>query len=267
MKINIKRIIFFLVIIYWILIVKNSCNAAPSHRESCEFCKKNITGSYTATHITEIPIKVNDNTAIDFGRTGYSIKVYYIADRANIMKFESQANSGPTKGKWVSNKSGSGEVPGDSNDFIKQKIGKIAMNSGNILVYYENSNMAGKQLYGYHYKVSDVGLDNTDDSNSTTMEDVTKNINGYKPGDIDSGSASKIESKTSKILTVISNIGIAISVIILAILGVKYMFGSVEDKAEYKQDMIPYIIGALLLFGITGFLKILIAIGEKIGTT
>ena len=45
------------------------------------------------------------------------------------------------------------------------------------------------------------------------------------------------------------------------------MLGSVEDKAEYKQDMIPYLIGALLLFGITGFLKILIAIGQKISAT
>ena len=106
----------------------------------------------------------------------------------------------------------------------------------------------------------------TTETPSSTV-DVIDNTEYYKPGDIDDSSARKIESKTSKILTVISNIGIAVSVIVLAILGVKYMFGSVEDKAEYKQDMIPYLIGALLLFGITGFLKILIAIGETIGTT
>ena len=31
------------------------------------------------------------------------------------------------------------------------------------------------------------------------------------------------------------------------ILGIKYMIGSVEEKAEYKKSMIPYIIGILLL--------------------
>ena len=98
------------------------------------------------------------------------------------------------------------------------------------------------------------------------QSDVTSDTNNYKPSDIDSKSATKIETATSKVLTVVSNIGIAISVIVLAILGVKYMLGSVEEKAEYKQDLIPYVIGALILFGITGFVKILMIIGEKISS-
>ena len=43
------------------------------------------------------------------------------------------------------------------------------------------------------------------------------------------------------------------------------MIGSVEEKAEYKKDLIPYLIGALILFGITSFVKILMAFGEQIG--
>ena len=48
-----------------------------------------------------------------------------------------------------------------------------------------------------------------------------------------------------------NTIGIILSVIILAILGIKYILGSVEEKAEYKNDIIPYLIGAALLFGIS----------------
>lgn len=95
-------------------------------------------------------------------------------------------------------------------------------------------------------------------------KDVLENIDKYKPNDIDSTSAGKIETATSKILTVISNIGIAVSVIMLAILGIKYMMGSVEEKAEYKQGLVPYVIGAFVLFGITTFVKILMAFGDKI---
>lgn len=94
--------------------------------------------------------------------------------------------------------------------------------------------------------------------------DVLENIDQYKPNDIDSASAEKIETATSKILTVISNIGIAVSVIMLAILGIKYMMGSVEEKAEYKQGLVPYVIGAFILFGVTTFVKILMAFGDKI---
>ena len=37
----------------------------------------------------------------------------------------------------------------------------------------------------------------------------------------------------------------------IAIIGVKYMFGSVEQKAEYKSSLIPWLIGAAMVFGIT----------------
>ena len=37
-----------------------------------------------------------------------------------------------------------------------------------------------------------------------------------------------------------------------------------EEKAEYKKDMIPYIVGAVLLFGITAIVKVVQQIGESI---
>lgn len=263
MKINIKKIIFFLVIIYGILAGKNICQAA-THRDSCTFCKNQLS-SYSSASVTLVTINVGEHQNLSFGR-GTAIAsagfVYYTAaNQSGIIKYESQKNG--EGGTFYGNKDGKDiEIEGKDND---GQITIKAEKSGDILLY-RKTGLLNDGVAGFHIQVKQM-LDKTDETKTTVMEDVTKNINGYKPGDIDSGSASKIESKTSKILTVISNIGIAISVIILAILGVKYMFGSVEDKAEYKQDMIPYIIGALLLFGITGFLKILIAIGEKIGTT
>ena len=34
----------------------------------------------------------------------------------------------------------------------------------------------------------------------------------------------------------------------LLIIGIKYILGSVEEKAEYKQTMWPYVLGAVLIF-------------------
>lgn len=53
----------------------------------------------------------------------------------------------------------------------------------------------------------------------------------------------------NKIVTVIRTVGMIISVIILMVLGIKYMMGSSEEKASYKKTMMPYLIGAVLLFG------------------
>ena len=51
------------------------------------------------------------------------------------------------------------------------------------------------------------------------------------------------------VVSVIAEIGVVISVIVLAILGIKYMLGSVEERAEYKKTLMPYVIGAVLIFG------------------
>lgn len=73
------------------------------------------------------------------------------------------------------------------------------------------------------------------------------NPGGYKPGGISSTDSDKIVAKANPILGTITVVGIVVSAITLTILGIKYMIGSVEEKAEYKKSMIPYIIGVFLL--------------------
>lgn len=50
------------------------------------------------------------------------------------------------------------------------------------------------------------------------------------------------------IVWIVRTVGEAISVLMLLIIGIKYVMGSVEERAEYKQSMGPYIIGAILIF-------------------
>lgn len=63
------------------------------------------------------------------------------------------------------------------------------------------------------------------------------------------GADTQIQDIGGKIFGAIRTVGVVLSVIMLAILGVKYMMGSSEEKAEYKKTMIPYLIGAVLIFG------------------
>lgn len=51
------------------------------------------------------------------------------------------------------------------------------------------------------------------------------------------------------ILGAIQVVGTFVSVAALMILGIKYMLGSMEERASYKKSMLPYLIGAILLFG------------------
>ena len=57
-----------------------------------------------------------------------------------------------------------------------------------------------------------------------------------------------IENKGQSIITILSTAGSILSVVVLVILGIKYMLGSVEEKAEYKRTLLPYVIGASFVF-------------------
>ena len=96
------------------------------------------------------------------------------------------------------------------------------------------------------------------------LNDVLEDLTPYKPGNMDSSSARKVENITSTVLTAVTSVGIVASVLILAMIGIKYMLGSVEEKAEYKKDLIPYVVGAFVVFGITTFIKIFMLIGKQI---
>lgn len=57
-----------------------------------------------------------------------------------------------------------------------------------------------------------------------------------------------IQDLGGKIIGILQTVGVVLSVVILTILGIKYMIGSAEEKAEYKKTMIPYIVGAACIF-------------------
>ena len=77
-------------------------------------------------------------------------------------------------------------------------------------------------------------------------------VYGLAPKQITPASVKDAENSISdlggKLMGVIQVAGSVIAVIILMILGIKYMMGSAEEKAEYKKTMIPYIVGAILIF-------------------
>lgn len=87
-------------------------------------------------------------------------------------------------------------------------------------------------------------------------------VNGlFSGGDADT---SGIEGVGSNIVSIVTTIGIIVAVIVLLILGIKYMMGSASEKAEYKKTMIPYLVGAVLIFGASAIAKAVIAMTGSI---
>ena len=66
----------------------------------------------------------------------------------------------------------------------------------------------------------------------------------------------KIWDLGKTIVAVMQTVGVVVAVVVLLILGVKYMVGSAEEKAEYKKTMIPYVVGAILIFAATTIVNV-----------
>ena len=66
------------------------------------------------------------------------------------------------------------------------------------------------------------------------------------------------------IVKIIRSVGQALSVIILAVIGIRYILGSVEEKAEYKQTMWIYIVAAILIFGGSSLTQIIYEMFNKL---
>lgn len=97
---------------------------------------------------------------------------------------------------------------------------------------------------------------------SRATSDLSKatviNPDNYKPSSptsTDLGTAGK--SKVENMLGWITIIGIIVSIASISILGIKYMVGSIEERAEYKKTMLPILIGMILLFGTSTILNII----------
>ena len=69
----------------------------------------------------------------------------------------------------------------------------------------------------------------------------------------------------NQIITILTTIGVIASVIVLIVLGIKYMMGSAEEKAEYKKTMMPYIIGAALVFAASAIAGMLYSFLTNVG--
>ncbi len=81
-----------------------------------------------------------------------------------------------------------------------------------------------------------------------------------EPGQIKPGSnvpgATEIQNVGGSIVGILQTVGIVLSVVVLIVLGIKYMMGSAEEKAEYKKTMIPYVVGAALIFAASALAQV-----------
>mgnify|MGYP005780660547 FL=1 len=103
-------------------------------------------------------------------------------------------------------------------------------------------------------------------SEESTVDDIFDQADdfihqGEEPLSATGGIDETLLSNTTDFLyNLLLAVGIVLAVGVGSVLGIKYMMGSVEEKAEYKQTLVAYLISCVVVFGAFGIWKLAINI-------
>jgi len=73
----------------------------------------------------------------------------------------------------------------------------------------------------------------------------------------DQSAPSELTDLAGTILGFLRNASYIIGALVLVIIGIKYMMGSLEEKADYKKSMIPLVVGIIVVVSATTIAKFL----------
>ena len=74
----------------------------------------------------------------------------------------------------------------------------------------------------------------------------------------------QLKDSSNLIYNILLGIGVILSVLIGAMLGIKIMWGSIEQQTKAKEALMPYVIGCVVIFGAFGIWKIFVTIGKSL---
>ena len=78
-----------------------------------------------------------------------------------------------------------------------------------------------------------------------------------------SGATSGVTNITSTILTLVRYAGSGIAMIMLTFIFIKYMLSAASERAELKKNLIPFTIGAIVLFAASNIVGLMKTVADE----
>ena len=114
-------------------------------------------------------------------------------------------------------------------------------------------------IYQYPQKTS------KNDGSEESLEDLIQDGDAFlEKGETNRVDQTALQNFSKTMYNILLAIGVVVAVIVGAMIGIKLMASSVDEQAEAKKLVIPYIVGCFILFGGFGIWKIIINILQGI---
>lgn len=97
-----------------------------------------------------------------------------------------------------------------------------------------------------------------------SITDPISDPNAYNPTKTNV-ETTKLSQIVRTLVSVMTTFGIAAALVSLLIIGIKFMVSSVEERAKYKETMVPYIVGIVMVVAISTIIKLMSTLFFNIG--
>jgi hypothetical protein len=88
-------------------------------------------------------------------------------------------------------------------------------------------------------------------------------MDGLSGSTIDDSTGGKLNNILNTVIGIIQVAGTGISMIMVTLLGIKYIMASPSDKADVKKQILPLVIGAIILFASVNLVGIVAKMSES----
>lgn len=82
-------------------------------------------------------------------------------------------------------------------------------------------------------------------------------INDLDAGNPSDATAGKVNTIVGTVITIARVVGVAVAIVMLLVVAMKYMTAAPGEKADIKKSAVVYVVGAIILFAVTGILGII----------
>ena len=151
---------------------------------------------------------------------------------------------------------------GNSDEYIEQQEKLFEKTQEDVYEDMEEKNNSS-EIYKYPEKDPNTNPENASSSIDDMINDAKSFISQGKIKYANDGDKS-LKNVSNTVYNILLVSGTSIAVIMGAILGIKLMASGVEQKAEVKKLLIPYVVGCIIIFGGFGIWKLAVTILQGI---
>lgn len=99
---------------------------------------------------------------------------------------------------------------------------------------------------------------------SNCVSSFEGDLSKFEAKDKIDGVTDKVENIGGTVISIIRIVSVTIAIVILLVIAMRYMIAAPGERADLKKHAVAYIVGAFILFGVTGILTILVEFSKEI---